>query len=82
MTSSNLPTSISVSYQTILKANLSVVKNMLVCEAVLVSLSQGQSTWMVTTKKDPANPISDPSHLSNSVKLLITQIDGPAGFEQ
>ena len=51
MTSSNLPTSISVSYQTILKANLSVVKNMLVCEAVLVSLSQGQSTWMVTTKK-------------------------------
>ena len=45
MTSSNLPTSISVSYQTFLKANLSVVKNMLVCEAELVRLRVNRPAW-------------------------------------
>ena len=46
MTSSNLPTSISVvSYQTFLKANLSVVKNMLGCEAEIVSLRVNRPDW-------------------------------------
>ena len=65
MTSSNLPTSILVSYQTLLKANLSVVKNMLVCEAELVRPPQGQSTWLVSTKKTPQTPflIQDDSQI-------------------
>ena len=64
--SSNLPTSISVSYHTrLVKASLSVVKNMLPAR-----LRQGQSTLVVTTKKAPQNSTLDPNHFDGGCSRL------------
>ena len=64
--SSNLPTSISVSYHIRLaKASLSVVKNMLPAR-----LLQGQSTLVVTTKKAAQNSTLDPNHFDGGCSRL------------